>query len=163
MLDLNLQMFAEDVEVESEGVESGGHHKDDSKQVTVGEMKRRLGNQAKKYEEDIEAIKASVESQITEAIEREREIAKLNGKELEAYKQKEAEKKYQSEIDKRDKELEALRAENLQRTIRDEAQKKLETLKITYFNFSDQKNITTVKRFICFIEYLFFNINIFET
>ena len=57
-------------------------------------------------------------------------IAQLNGKELEEYKQKEQQKKYEDEIAKRDAELEKLRQENLQRTIRDEAHTKLTELNI---------------------------------
>lgn len=132
MLDLDLQLFADesaDAGAVEESAESGAH-KDDEKQVSVGEMKRRLGNQAKKHEEEIEELKLSIEKQINEAVKKEREIAKLNGKELEEFKQKEAEKRYQAQIEERDKELEALRKENLMRTIRDEAYNKVAELKL---------------------------------
>lgn len=99
--------------------------------VKVAEMKRRIEQEQKKAQEQIEAMNQTLEQRIAEEVAKAQELAKLNGKELEEYKQKEQQKKYEDEIAKRDAELEQLRQENLQRTIRDEANTKLAELNVT--------------------------------
>ena len=87
--------------------------------VKVAEMKRRIEAERTKAQEQIEELNKSMEQRIAEEVKKAQEVAQLNGKELEEYKQKEQQKKYEDEIAKRDAELEKLRQENLQRTIRD--------------------------------------------
>lgn len=99
--------------------------------VKVAEMKRRIEQEQKKAQEQIEAMNQTLEQRIAEEVAKAQELSKLNGKELEDYKQKEQQKKYEDEIAKRDAELEQLRQENLQRTIRDEAHTKLTELNVT--------------------------------
>ena len=98
--------------------------------VKVAEMKRRIEAERTKAQEQIEELNKSMEQRIAEEVKKAQEVAQLNGKELEEYKQKEQQKKYEDEIAKRDAELEKLRQENLQRTIRDEAHTKLTELNI---------------------------------
>ena len=98
--------------------------------VKVAEMKRRIEAERTKAQEQIEELNQSMEQRIAEEVKKAQEVAQLNGKELEEYKQKEQQKKYEDEIAKRDAELEKLRQENLQRTIRDEAHTKLTELNI---------------------------------
>ena len=131
LLNLDLQMFAEN---EADSSENTGSQDESSTAFNEQQQEKvnRLIAQAKsKAKDEAEADKQrAIEEAVKEAVEKEREIAKLNGKELEEYKQKEAEKKYQAEIAKRDEELEQLKRENLKRTIRDEAYNKLSELKL---------------------------------
>lgn len=100
------------------------------KAVKVEEMQRRLSKEQEKYEKQIEELKANQDEAIQVAIKRAQEEAKLSGKELEEYKQREAERKHQAEIDERDAKInELLKAQN-QREIKDEAINKLSELNI---------------------------------
>ena len=56
--------------------------------VKVAEMKRRIEQEQKKAQEQIDAMNQTLEQRIADEVAKAQELAKLNGKELEDYKQK---------------------------------------------------------------------------
>lgn len=84
------------------------------KMVSLTEMQRRLEHAEKKHE------KATQEA-IEKALEKYKAESELSGKELEAYRQKEAEAEKQKMLD----EIEALKKDKLKRELTDEAIKSL--------------------------------------
>ena len=98
--------------------------------VKVAEMKRRLEKEQEKYQQQIDELKANQEDAIQKAYEKAQAEAKMSADELAEYKQKEAERKHQEEIEKRDKQIAELTKVQRQREIKDESINKLSELNI---------------------------------
>jgi len=121
LLNMDLQFFAdddensEDKDKKPKGDDStGGEH---DKTVSVEEMKRRVAKEQEKYEEKIKEMNQSIDDRIEQAQEKAKKEATLSGKELQEYKEKEAQRK----LDSAQEEIERLKQENAKRDLRDEA------------------------------------------
>ena len=117
---MNLQFFAkpEDTGGDVTPPEPEG---DGDKTVTLEEMQRRLKKEEKKHEDAVAELKKSFETQLAEAIANAQAEAKLTGKELQAYKEKENERKF-AELQA---ENERLKQEGVRRDMRESAIKTL--------------------------------------
>lgn len=124
LLKMNLQYFAKD-DNESENTDpkntkdnvadpEGGEHE---QTVSLAEMRRRIAKEQEKYEQQIIDIEASMDERIAEAVKKAQKEATLTGKELQEYKEKEAQRK----LDEAQAEIERLKKENTKRDLKDEA------------------------------------------
>lgn len=89
------------------------------KMVTVAEMMRRLNKANKEHEENTQKA-------IAQALEKYKAESELTGKELEAYRQKEAEAEKQKMLD----EIDQLKKDKVKRELTDEAIKSLSSRKL---------------------------------
>ncbi|HFI0121396.1 TPA: DUF4355 domain-containing protein [Streptococcus suis] len=89
------------------------------KMVTVAEMMRRLNKANKEHEENTQKA-------IAQALEKYKAESELTGKELEAYRQKEAEAEKQKMLD----EIDRLKKDKVKRELTDEAIKSLSSRKL---------------------------------
>lgn len=89
------------------------------KMVTVAEMMRRLNKVNKEHEEN-------TQKSIAQALEKYKAESELTGKELEAYRQKEAEAEKQKMLD----EIDQLKKDKVKRELTDEAIKSLSSRKL---------------------------------
>lgn len=127
LLNMDLQFFAKDDENSNEGedgsISNEGSEGDDptgnehDKTVSVEEMKRRVAKEQEKYEEKIKEMSQSIDERIEQAQEKAKKEATLTGKELQEYKEKEAQRK----LDSAQEEIERLKKENIKRDLKDEA------------------------------------------
>lgn len=85
--------------------------------VKVAEMKRRLEQEQKKYQDEIEAMKESNQKAIEQAIAEYKAENELSGKELEKYRQQQAEAEKQKLLDQ----IKELELKNTRRELKDEA------------------------------------------
>lgn len=104
--------------------------KNEESTVTVAEMKRRLAKLEETKQQEIEELNKRTEESIKAAVEKAQEEARLSGKELAEYQEKERQRKYQEELDKRDEQIAELTRKERQREIKDESIKKLNELNI---------------------------------
>lgn len=127
LLNMDLQFFAEEDPEDGADPKNPKDDVDDpedggsEKTVSVGEMKRRIAKEQEKYEQQIEELENSMEDRIAEAVEKAQKEATLTGKELQEYKEKEAQRK----LDEAQAEIERLKQENIKRDLKDEAIKTL--------------------------------------
>lgn len=124
-------MTEENKAIESTETENNEQVDTQEKTVKVEEMQRRIAKEQEKYEKQIADLKASQDEAIQAAIKKAQEEAKLSGKELEEYKQREAERKHQAEIEERDAKINELLKAQSQREIKDEAINKLSELNVS--------------------------------
>lgn len=90
--------------------------------VTVAEMKRRLGKEQEKYDE----LNQSIDDRIKEAVEEAQKQAQMTGKELQKYKEQQAEQEKQKLLDQ----IKELELKNTRRELKDEAIKTLSERKL---------------------------------
>lgn len=90
--------------------------------VTVAEMKRRIAKEQSKFAE----LEQSIDDRIKEAVEEAQKQAQLSGKELQKYKEQQAEQEKQKLLDK----IEELQLQNTRRELKDEAIKTLSERKM---------------------------------
>lgn len=126
LLPMHLQFFAENDDEKKgdspEGSENSAEENEkDEPIVKVAEMKRRIEKEQEKYEEKIKELNQSIEERINTAVEKAQKEATLTGKELQEYKEQEAQRK----IDEANAEIERLKKENVKRDLRDQAIKTL--------------------------------------
>lgn len=90
--------------------------------VTVAEMKRRIAKEQEKYDE----LNASIDDRIKEAVEEAQKQAQMSSKELQKYKEQQAENEKQQLL----KQIEELQLEHTRRELKDEAIKTLSERKL---------------------------------
>lgn len=90
--------------------------------VTVAEMKRRISKEQEKYDE----LNASIDDRIKEAVEEAQKQAQMSSKELQKYKEQQAENEKQQLL----KQIEELQLEHTRRELKDEAIKTLSERKL---------------------------------
>lgn len=90
--------------------------------VTVAEMKRRIAKEQEKYNE----LNASIDDRIKEAVEEAQKQAQMSSKELQKYKEQQAENEKQQLL----KQIEELQLEHTRRELKDEAIKTLSERKL---------------------------------
>lgn len=129
LLKMNLQMFAEPENKEDEAKETVDTPNDEPT-VKVAEMKRRLEKEQEKFKQEIEDIKNQQAAAVKEAYEKAQAEAKMSADELQEYKKKEADRKYQEEKEAYEKQIAELTKEKKQREIRDESINKLNELNL---------------------------------
>ena len=130
LLKMDLQMFAEPDVTEGETEETVDTPEDEPT-VKVAEMKRRLEKEQEKFKQEIEDIKNKQAEAVKEAYERAQAEAKMSADELQEYKKKEADRKYQEEKEAYEKQIAELTKEKKQREIRDESINKLNELNLS--------------------------------
>ena len=94
--------------------------------VTVAEMKRRIAKEQENAQKQIDDLNQSVEERIKEAVEEAQKKAQMTGKELQKYKEQQAEQEKQKLLDK----IEELQLQNTRRELKDEAIKTLSERKM---------------------------------
>lgn len=99
--------------------EQASNPQEPEKMVTVAEMMRRLNKANKEHEENTQKA-------IAQALEKYKAESELTGKELEAYRQKEAEAEKQKMLD----EIDQLKKDKVKRELTDEAIKSLSSRKL---------------------------------
>lgn len=107
------------VEPEQAHTEPASTPQEPEKMVTVAEMMRRLNKANKEHEENTQKA-------IAQALEKYKAESELTGKELEAYRQKEAEAEKQKMLD----EIDQLKKDKVKRELTDEAIKSLSSRKL---------------------------------
>lgn len=90
--------------------------------VTVAEMKRRIAKEQERYEE----LNASIDDRIKKAVEEAQKQAQMSSKELQKYKEQQAENEKQQLL----KQIEELQLEHTRRELKDEAIKTLSERKL---------------------------------
>ncbi|HFI0501917.1 TPA: DUF4355 domain-containing protein [Streptococcus suis] len=108
-----------DTVTESEQATEPASTPEPEKMVTVAEMMRRLNKANKEHEENTQKA-------IAQALEKYKAESELTGKELEAYRQKEAEAEKQKMLD----EIDQLKKDKVKRELTDEAIKSLSSRKL---------------------------------
>lgn len=108
-----------DTVTESEQATESVSTPEPEKMVTVAEMMRRLNKANKEHEENTQKA-------IAQALEKYKAESELTGKELEAYRQKEAEAEKQKMLD----EIDQLKKDKVKRELTDEAIKSLSSRKL---------------------------------
>lgn len=108
-----------DTVAESEQAKEPASNPEPEKMVTVAEMMRRLNKANKEHEENTQKA-------IAQALEKYKAESELTGKELEAYRQKEAEAEKQKMLD----EIDQLKKDKVKRELTDEAIKSLSSRKL---------------------------------
>lgn len=111
LMKMNLQYFADQEESQEE------KQTETEKTVTVGEMKRRLGELEERFKSEREGLKKSYE----DALEEYKAEQELNGQELQKFREKKAEEDKQALLD----EIEDLKNQANKRALQDEAIKVL--------------------------------------
>lgn len=106
-------------EPEQAHTEPASTPQESEKMVTVAEMMRRLNKANKEHEENTQKA-------IAQALEKYKAESELTGKELEAYRQKEAEAEKQKMLD----EIDQLKKDKVKRELTDEAIKTLSSRKL---------------------------------
>ena len=118
---MNLQYFAADDGGGAGGTDAGANDgdagKDDEPTVSVAEMKRRLEKANEKHQAAMDAMQAELDDKIKAAVDAAQAEANLTGKELQKYKEQEAQRK----MDELKAENERLKLEGQRRELRDEA------------------------------------------
>ena len=120
LLKMDLQYFAEGAE-DDDTENAGASEEETEKVVSLSEMQRRLAKAEEKHNEERAALESSFEEKLQAAIEKAKTEAQLTGKELQQYKEKEAERKLQELRE----ENERLKQDTVKRELRDEAMRTL--------------------------------------
>ena len=115
-------------EIKNEAIETEENEQVDTQEPTVkvAEMKRRIEQEQKKAHEQLEALKAEKERAVQEALEKYKAENELTGKELEKYRQRQAENEKQELLDQ----IKQLELQNTRRELKDEAIKTLSDKKL---------------------------------
>lgn len=115
-------------EIKNEAIETEENEQVDTQEPTVkvAEMKRRIEQEQKKAQEQIEELKTSQEQAIQEALAKYKAENELSGKELEKYRQQQAEAEKQKLLDQ----IKQLELQNTRRELKDEAIKTLSDKKL---------------------------------
>ena len=94
--------------------------------VTVAEMKRRIAKEQENAQKKIDELNQSVDDRIKEAVEEAQKQAQMSSKELQKYKEQQAENEKQQLL----KQIEELQLEHTRRELKDEAIKTLSERKL---------------------------------
>lgn len=119
LLKLNLQYFAEenpDDQTDETNPDTAGDQGEE-KTVKLSEMMRRLKQEKEKHDEELRNLKDSISTQISEAVQNAKKEASMTGKELQEYKEKEAQRKLDDAIAEKDR----LQKELARRDLKDQA------------------------------------------
>ena len=94
--------------------------------VTVAEMKRRIAKEQENAQKQIDDLNQSMDDRIKEAVEEAQKKAQMTGKELQKYKEQQAEQEKQKLLDQ----IKELELKNTRRELKDEAIKTLSERKL---------------------------------